>query len=248
MIVYSNSCSFGEIQSHPVYSDIVAKHFEANLVNNGQSGSCNRRIIRSSLRDLNDLKNQDQVLLLLGLTFISRTEIWRPDLDANQNDGHFYSIQVQHQKFDWSVNNLIDTIIPDIHQSADASIRDYYREWLLHYNPEAEVTNLLTDIIMLTGWCKSNNIPYVVFSNVDILPDDNKIGYTSPFIQSLRHTVELDPNVINPWNFSFGSHALSQGFVPKDQHLYGRHGHPDAQAHKMFGNLLVDHIEKNYSL
>ena len=246
MIVYSNSCSFGAVQEHTVYSDCVANYFSAKLINKGQNGSCNRRIIRTSLRDLNDLKDKDNVVLLLGLTFISRTEIWRPDLEAALNDGHFYSIKTQHQNFDWSVKGLIDTIIPNVHESVDTVIKDYYREWLLHYNPEAEITNLLTDIIMLSGWCKSNNVKYVIFSNVDCLPDSAKIGYTSPFVHSLRHTIEQDPNIINPWVFSFGGHALDLGFIPKDQKSFGRHGHPNREAHKMFGNLLINHIEKHH--
>jgi hypothetical protein len=248
MIVYSNSCSFGAVQQHSVYSDVVANTFSAQLINQGLGGSCNRRIVRTALRDLDSLKNKDDVLLLLGLTFVSRTEIWRPDLEPVQNDGHFRSISVQHQKFDWSVNGLIDTVVSNIHEYADHSVKDYYREWLLHYNPEAEITNLLTDIVMLTGWCKSSNINYVIFSNVDRLPGDDKVGYTSPFVKSLRQTVEQDPNIIDLWNFSFGSYALSQGFVPKDQNKYGKHGHPGAEAHKMFGNLLVEHIKKNYNL
>jgi hypothetical protein len=248
MIVYSNSCSFGAIQSHSVYADVVAQNFSAQLINRGQNASCNRRIIRTTLRDLNDLKNKDNVLLLLGLTFISRTEIWRPELAVNQNDGHFHSIKIQHQKFDWSVNGLVDTAVSGTHEYADSAVKNYYREWLLHYNPEAEVTNLLTDIIMLTGWCKHSNIPYVIFSNMDCLPNDERVGYTSPFLQSLRQTIELDPNILNPWTFSFGTHALSQGFIPRDQNVFGRHGHPGAAAHNMFGKMLVEHINKNYNL
>jgi hypothetical protein len=248
MIVYSNSCSFGATQKHKVYANTVAENFSAQLINQGQNGSCNRRIIRTTLRDLVDLKAKDNVLLLLGLTFISRTEIWRPDLAPVQTDGHFHSITVQHQKFNWAVKGLIDTVIPNIHEYADSTVKSYYREWLTHYSPEAEITNLLTDIVMLTGWCKNSNIPYVVFSNVDCLPSDDKVGYTSPFLQSLRHTIEADPNVLNPWIFSFGSHALSLGYVPKDQNLYGRHGHPGLEAHAMFGNLLTNHITKNYNL
>lgn len=248
MIVYSNSCSFGEVQPHTVYSDVVANGLSAKLINKGKAGSCNRRIIRSSLRDLIDLKTQDRVVLLLGLTFVSRTEIWRPDLSAIDNDGHFHSISVNHKKFDWSIHGLIDTVIPDIHKTADPVISDYYQQWLIHYCPESEVTNLLTDIIMFVGWCKNNNIDYIVFSNVDCLPDHNKIGYTSPFIQNLRQEIEQDSNILDPWSFSFGTHSLNSGFVPKDQHLYGRHGHPGEEAHIQFGNLLLEHFKKNYSL
>lgn len=248
MIVYSNSCSFGAVQGHTIYPDVVAENVSAQLINRGANGSCNRRIIRTTLRDLNELKSKDNVLLLLGLTFISRTEIWRSELSANNNDGHFYSIRSNYSNFNWSLQGLVDTIVPNIHEHTDPNVKDYYREWLAHFNPEAEVTNLLTDILMLTGWCKSNNIQYVVFSNVDFLPDHNKVGYTSPFLHSLRTSVEQDPNIINPWEFSFSTYALDAGFIPKDSNLFGKHGHPDKDAHVMFGNYLIDHIRKNNTL
>jgi hypothetical protein len=248
MIVYSNSCSFGALQSHTIYPEVVAKAFSLNLVNKGTSGSCNRRIIRTSLRDLNKLKSKDNVLLLLGLTFISRTEIWRPNINPNQNDGHFHPIKVNNHQINWAASGLIDTIVSNIHDYTDSEIKDYYREWLLHYNPEAEVTNLLTDLIMLTGWCKNNNIRYVIFSNVDCLPGNDKVGYNSEFIQSLKETIDQDKNIIDPWTFSFGGYALAAGFEPKDKLIYGKHGHPGKQAHIMFGNYLVDHIKKNYNL
>lgn len=248
MIVYSNSCSFGATQGHTIYPEVVANAFSLPLVNKGMNGSCNRRIVRTSLRDLNELKHKDDVLLLLGLTLVSRTEIWRPDLPPNQNDGHFHTIKFNHNQFNWSDKGLIDTVIPNVHNYVDTKIKKYYQEWLTHYQPEAEITNLLTDLIMLTGWCKSNNIPYVIFSNVACLPDDNKVGYESPFVQSLRATIEQDKNIINPWSFSFGQYALDAGFEPKDKVLYGIHGHPGESAHIMFGNYLVEYIKKTHNL
>ena len=247
-IVYSNSCSFGEPgQGHNVYSDYVAKYFNATCVNHGVRGSCNRRIIRTSLRDLIELRNQDfDIIALVGLTFVSRTELWQPWLPANQTDGHFHSINVDHKKIDWSIKGLIDTIVPDIHQLADERIRDYYKHWLEHYHPESAVTELLTDVIMFTGWCRYNKIKYCVFSNVDVLPDDKTVGYTSPFIDSLKDQILEDSNIIDPWQFSFGTYSLENGFLPKDYQKYGNHGHPDSNAHKFFGQYLIKHLKKQY--
>jgi hypothetical protein len=116
---------------------------------------------------------------------------------------------------------------------------------LIHFNPESEVTNLLTDLIMFSGWAKLNNIQYKIFSNVDKLPGEDKVGYTSPFISSLRQCVESDPNIINLWNFSFGSYALELGLTPKDFNVYGIHGHPGAVAHEKFAEFLIHHLDTN---
>jgi hypothetical protein len=243
MILYSNSCSFGAPQDHKVYGNFVAEHFDAKFINSGVPGSCNRRIIRTSLRDLLSLKDIDQCYALIGLSFIGRTELWQPTKLPDATDGHFHPIKVNHHLLDWS-NGLINTVVPNISDYAETEVRDYYKNWLIHFNPESVVTDLLTDLLMFTGWARNNQVRYVIFSNVDVLPSSDKIGYTSPFISSLVAELQQDKNVIDPWTFSFGTHALSQGFVPKDHNKYGVHGHPGYAAHQMFGQYLINHIEK----
>ena len=245
LLVYSNSCSFGESgQGHAIYPEIVAKNFKAQLINQGKGGSCNRRIIRTTLRDLTELKKKhENILMLIGLTFISRTELWQPWNPAVDNDGHFSSITVNHKKVDWGINGLIDTITPNIERLADSKIQEYYKQWLNHYHPESELANLLTDLMMFTGWANNNNINYCIFSNVDILPGDDKVGYNSPFISSLRADIEADPCVIDPWTFSFGSYALDHGLKPIDYHLYKQHGHPGEEAHILFANFLLNYLQ-----
>ena len=250
LLVYSNSCSFGASdQGHKIYPEVVAENFSAQLINCGLPGSCNRRIIRTTLRDLVELKNQHKnILVLLGLTFISRTELWQPWVTPVNNDGHFLSIAVEHKKIDWSANGLIDTIVPGVSKLADSRLQKYYKQWLDHYHPESAMTDLLTDLIMFTGWAKNNNIQYIIFSNVDVLPGDDKVGYNSPFIESLKHEIENDKCVINPWTFSFGSYALNSGLVPKDYHLYKQHGHPGEEAHTLFANFILKHLTNNQPL
>lgn len=244
MIVYSNSCSFGSPgQEHDTYSDYIATAYNAKLINRGIPGSCNRRIIRTSLRDLLELSATDEVLALIGLTFISRTELWQPWLDPVDNDGHFFPVQVDHKKIDWSMHGLIDTHVPNIHKLADPRIQEFYKHWLLHYHPESALTDLLTDIIMFCGWADSKNIKYQIFSNVDVFPNSDKVGYTSPFIQSLKQEVLNNKSIVDPWDFSFGTYALSQGLIPKDYHRYKNHGHPGAKAHKLFGNFLLKRLQ-----
>jgi len=244
-LVYSNSCSFGESgQGHDIYPEIVAKNLKAQLINRGKGGSCNRRIIRTTLRDLAELKKKhENILTLIGLTFISRTELWQPWNPAVDNDGHFSSIMVDHKKINWSINGLMDTVVPNIENLADLQIQEYYKQWLTHYHPESELTNLLTDLMMFIGWANNNNINYCIFSNVDVLPGNDRVGYDSPFISSLRNSIEEEPYVINPWTFSFGSYALKHNLKPKDYHLYKQHGHPGEKAHVLFANFLLNYLQ-----
>ena len=237
MILYSNSCSFGApTKSHPVYSEIIAKTLKAQLINKAIPGSCNRRIIRTTLRDVNEIA--DDVLVLIGLTFISRSEIWRPDLPAVDNDGHFYQIRPT-QNVSWT-NGLMDSIVPNIHEKVDPVVSEYYKEWIIHYNRESQMTELCTDLFMLIGWLRSKGIKYKIFSNVDKLEGSEYVGYNSPFISSLQDTILKDEGVIDPWKFSFGTFAREQGLQPKDEHLYGIHGHPGARAHELFAKYLLE--------
>jgi hypothetical protein len=242
--VYSNSCSFGApLQGHKIYPDYIAEKFNADLVNQGVDGSCNRRIIRNSLRDLIELSaSRQNILALIGLSFVSRTELWQPDLPAADRDGHFHSIIVDHNKISWKEKGLIETIVPNISELARPSVKEYYKQWLLHLSLESEVTNLLTDLIMFTGWARSKKIDYLVFCNTNTLPGEPQVGLTSPFVHSLHQTVSNDKNIIDLWQFSFKDYALSNNFIPKDSHVFGIHGHPNADAHRSFADFLTNNF------
>ena len=138
-------------------------------------------------------------------------------------------------------NGLIDNP-PDVSQHIDADIRDWYKQFIIHQNSESEMTDLLTDIVMLTGFMKSRNIRYRVFNNMQSFINDESIGYDAPFLKSIRQQLELDSSCIDLWNFSFKQYALDKGYIPRDVEQYGIHGHPNTEAHKYFAEFLLTHI------
>ena len=77
MLIYSNGCSFSINEPHS-YADYVAQSLNAELINKGQLGACNRRIIRTTMRDLLEIKSNN-VMALIGLAIMGRTELWRND-------------------------------------------------------------------------------------------------------------------------------------------------------------------------
>ena len=241
MIIYSNSCSYGEPQEHAVYADIIADFYQVPLINSGIASSCNRRIIRTSLRELEQL-GSSQITALIGLTFISRTELWQPHLPATKNDGHFHSIKIDDSKLVWP-EGLINSIVPDVSNLVDPEVKDYYKHWLAHYNPEPVLTDLITDIIMFAGWCKNKNIKLVVFNNAEFWPQQPEVGLTSPFLYSLIQTMLQEPAVIDPWAYSFVNYSHKLGFEPKDKDRYGIHGHPGPEAHQAWANFLLRHLD-----
>ena len=246
MIVYSNSCSFGIKQEHPVYAELVATEFGASSVNAGLSGSCNRRIIRTSLRDLIDLKNQNNkdILCLIGLSFITRTELWQPSIPALSKDGNFHSLAVEHTKFNWA-KGLLNTQIPDIHLSAPPPVQEYYKQWLLHMSKEAIITETITDIIMFKNFCLQHNIKILIWSNTQVWPADPEVAVGDIFLKNFVEYITADKHFINPWTFSFQQYALECGHRPKDEHVYGITGHPNGHAHRDFANFLIEYIKEN---
>ena len=244
MIVYSNSCSFGAKQKHSIYPEIVADAFSASLVNAGRSGSCNRRIIRNSLRDLINLKNKnEEILCLIGLSFITRTELWQPLIPALSTDGNFHPLMVECTKFDWT-RGLLDTQVKDIHLSAPKEVQEYYKQWLLHMSKEAIITDTIADIIMFKDFCLQNNISTLIWSNTQVWPAEPEVATDDVFLKDFIEYISIDNCIIDPWKFSFQQYAIDRGHRPKDEHVWGLSGHPSENSHKDFAKFLIDYINQ----
>lgn len=244
MIIYSNSCSFGlPPQKNPPYSTLIAEKLSASVINCGRGNSCNRRIIRTSLRDLIELKQKsnDRILVLMGLSDFFRTELWQPNIPAVDNDGNFHPLSV---KTDYRIKNFYSGNVDEVYNNTDHSVRDYYRQWLLHQSKEALMTDLVTDIIMFVNWCQHNNINCLVWNNAKTWPDIKEVNYEDIFLKSLSQTLQTNLNVIDPWNFSFVEWALSLGHRPYDEDRYGEWGHPGPVAHRELAQHLLNVLDE----
>jgi hypothetical protein len=241
-IIYSNSCSFGAPQDHLTYSEIIAERLGYSIHNNGRPSSGNRRIIRTSLRSLIELKAQghNNIIALIGLSYIGRTELWQPHLSAVDNDGDFHPITNQQ------ISNIVKDGVhcPDVHKYADIEVREYYKQWLGHMSKEAIVVNLISDIIMLRSFARANNIDILFFCNCEKLPGLPEVDTSAIFLSSLIQHIDNDLSIIDLWNFSFRSFALELGHDPKDIKTHGIYGHPGYAAHLDFANFLLEnHIK-----
>lgn len=247
MIVYSNACSFGmPVGSPPLsYNSIIANHYGATLVSNHVPGSCNRRIVRSSLRDLIDLKqnNNDDILVLVGLSFIFRTELWQPDIPANKNDGHFHPIRTNSRiwknKQDYYVGNIEKEC-----EHADPNLVDWYKQYLLWQNKESLVTEQLADLIMFAAFCQQQNLKYLIWNNADLWPGPPAVDRYDIFIKNFVDHAMTNINLIDPWEFAFLPWALDQGLEVIDRHQYGDYGHPGPVAHERLANFLLHKIKE----
>ena len=246
MILYVNGDSYATFSDGAArYSEFLAQHLKCDLVTSAIGGSSNRRIFRTSLRDLMALKQQHaDIVAVISLSFPLRTELWDPELIENNkfvNDGEFVSFQTTGSK-NWFANRLSPGDRP-----TTSKYQKYINEWLCWYNIEAETVELFREILLLTTWCKHHNIRYVIFSG----PLQEPVDFDSAFIKSFYKEVSSDPNVIDICNISFTEWCINRGFSPIDhytQEIHGKTyiiGHHGEEAHKEFAKFLFEnYIEK----
>jgi len=247
MIVYANGCSFGlPIGEEKIsYSRIIANDFNAQLISKHRAGSGNRRLIRTSLRDLIDLKKQtnEKILALIGLSFFFRTELWQPNLPATDNDGHFspvFTVPPPIKSKDQYYTRNID----EVYQNTNVDVRDWYKQWVLWQNKESLLTEQLSDIIMFSSFCQQHNIEYLIWNNADLWPSKPDVDRNDIFIKSFADYALTHTKLIDPWEFAFLPWALAQGLEPIDKEYYSEYGHPGPEAHKRLANFLLTKIEE----
>jgi hypothetical protein len=235
MIVYVNGDSYSVVSDGKRYSEFLGESLGCEVVNNAVSGSCNARIIRTSLRDLIELKQQEEkIIAVLSLTFIMRTELWDMQHQVarfrNSNDGDFVSVTPTASK-SWFSSK----------EDYTDKYKEFSKQFLTWYNIEAETVNLVSQLILLKGWCDAHDIRLVIFTG----PLQEPIDMTAPFIESLIR--ELPSNsIIDPFSFSFTEWCTSNGFKAIDdytQEIHGRVldiGHHGEAAHKAFAEFLIE--------
>lgn len=243
MILYSNSDSYG-VFSQPgndtpygeVYGKFIADKLGSEFVNRGRSGSCNNRILRTSIRDLIKLRNEnpnEKIQALISLATTYRNESWTEDNQHPEDlDGHFKSFQAtglpenlsfQRHKFSsWTTEQV-----------------DFAKHWVAQYDNEAEQTNLLWQVLLLTKTLKSYNIDYLIWwgSPIGVV---KPINYNNPFIEDFYQEFKKDKNILSFEDFGFCSWCLDQGYVPFDEEQYGENGHHGPEAHKKFTDYLLE--------
>jgi hypothetical protein len=211
--LYVNGCSFvrdNTIQKH--FVDHMAQRRGWTHTNAGWPGSCNRRIIRNTLKHSLEFDHTTQVIV--GLSVLDRTEInvydmWDKNDPRMPGEDWFQGIKTAQ---------------------TGEQFRDYREAWIRNFNRYGEAVNLATDVLALTSHLKIRNIPYLIYSHRDLLYWDNKdvmsVLDSHPVFQALSQ----DPWVINLLHDSLYQ-RLSPGNWSYDRTPQGHlneHGHAHA--------------------
>jgi len=212
------------------YSEYLGELLQADaVINNGLAGSCNARIIRTTVRDILDVRKttNDSILAVICLGSMIRNEWWNVDkvLPVGFKDGHFESFQIH-----------------GVENNRQLPYYQYAQEWYRHYDDDAEQTNFFKELVMLTSFFKQQQIDYIIFAGNNITY--KLIDYRDIFIKSFAEHIHNDPNIFDLNNFSFTQYCLEQQHFPFDQDQWGRHGHHGESAHKDFAKFLFNHYTK----
>lgn len=227
MILYCNSDSYGVLSTTDLrYSEFLGQALNAtSIINNGKSGSCNRRIIRNTLRDLIALRDSnptEEILAVICLGSLIRTEWWNEEYrpGSKETDGHFQSLQ--------------------IHSATPRSklVSDYLNQWFKIFNDEAEQTNVFVDLVLLTSWLTTNNIKYIIFAGNHVTYKKN--NYDDVFIKEFSKKIFNDPYILNINEFSFVQYCLDHNHKPFDYDRYQNNGHHGEEAHQDFAKFLLN--------
>jgi hypothetical protein len=216
--IYANGCSFtydNHIQhdlGQLCYPEILAQRYGISCTNAGRPGSCNRRIIRNTLRD--SLSFDNTTLILLQLTFLFRTE--KPYTPGQNNE---WKMAGATEEYHESIkNNPLEKIN-----------QQYFETYLRFFDPYAELTNLAADIIMLTGYLRSKQIPYFIFPYTQLT-----IGTTLLIgADQLQQYLAQDPAVLN-----ILTDSLTDRLGAGDWYYDAAPGHLNVQGHHQAANTL----------
>ena len=249
-LIYCNGDSYSATGFHPIlknqtYAHVVGDHFKGFVINNAIPGSCNRRIVRTSVHDLvhqRKLNPNQKIIALIGLSFEIRSELWNDNKTVSSVSESNFETHVFAKETNWRqmLLNSKDIDKKQDRNSIDKKFFDNYSQGrAYYYSPYAERTNLLCDLLMFQALMQQLNIQFLIFQS----PMAQKLEpeYLIDFFKSNLN----DKNFFDFETFGFLNWCYEQGFEPMDSLDRPQIGHYGPDAHRAFAEqILIPHLEK----
>lgn len=243
-LIYCNGDSYSDKNYHKTlnektYAHVVGSHLGGYVINNAITGSCNRRIIRSSCHDLiqqRELNPEQKIFALLGLSFELRSELWHENTINNIESESNFQTNVFTKKNNWRDMLLTGK---DINKTGKEFLDKYNQGYAYYYSPYAERINLMCDLVMFQSLMQQLDIKFLVFQS----PKSEKLEqeYLLDFFKSRLHK----ENFIDFETFGFVYWCFEQKFTPLDMLDRPEIAHYGADAHRAFAEqILLPRIEK----
>lgn len=210
--LYVNGCSHAmdyQIREQGIkqYADLLSAKNKWTLNNYALPGTCNQRIIRSTVKDaVNFLPN---TLALISLTYLDRTEIGVEEEPRSPDQASWHQDYFVPIKSDgWAGNTRV---------------KSYAREYYKLFDWYSSFINLATGVLLLTQLFKQRNIQYLIFNyNAQLTPSQQSQIQHHPIVQEL----EKDFRVLG-----VDSDHLTKHLGPGNWYYDGHLGHLNESGH-----------------
>jgi hypothetical protein len=249
-LIYCNGDSYSDENYHPLmkaktFGYEVSERLNGFVVSKSISGSCNRRIIRTSLHDLIQQRNmnpQQKIIALINLTFEIRDEIWIDDINGDYppEESHFRTHQFS-QDLNWREKLLNSkmpiNILPRLQINKEDFSYEFLKKWsegrAYFYNSYAERCNLLMDLVLFSSFLNSLSINYLIFQGprAEPLESEHLVDFFKNHIPTQR--------ILDLEKFGFCDWCDQQGFQPLDNNELRSIGHYGPDAHKEFAECFL---------
>lgn len=243
-LIYCNGDSYSDHRHdsslfNNTYVNRVANYTNGFALNRAISGSCNRRIIRSTLHDMiqqRSLHPRQKIVALIGLSFELRSEIWADHVVATIPEESNFVTHAFSSQLDWRKNLLnnknIDT--SNRFEFEEKFFKEYSRGRAYFFSPYAERINLLTDLTMLKSTLDSLGVDFLIFQS----PKAEKLE-NDYLLDFFKVQISSDARFFDFENFGFCDWCFEQKFVPLDFLDRPNIGHYGPDAHKAFAEQIL---------
>jgi len=224
-----NGCSYMQFYARGAgHVDLAAALNIKQYQSLAESGSCNHRIIRTTLRD--SFTTVEPTLYVIGLTFLSRYEL-PVNQDRTEWDGKWLSFTTQ------------GSVYTDIDPGVSKKDLDHYRDTWLRVNL-ISVDELVEDLqYRLLSMCDSlrhRGHGCVIFNTADAVFD---YVLSQPKFAPLRSCDEIIEGLAwrsIPWQFDQGA-----AWVEDDRDLDRNCRHVDPGQHQWLNQYLTNHMQQH---
>jgi hypothetical protein len=201
------------------YADLLSTKNEWTLDNHALPGTCNQRIIRSTVKDA--VNFPPNTIALISLTYLDRTEIGLEEEEPRSPEQALW-----HQ--DYFVPIKSDGWL------GNPRVKSYAKEYYKLFDWYSSFINLAAGVLLLTQLFKQRNIQYLIFNyNAQLNSSQQSQIQNHPTVQEL----EKDFRVL-----SIVSDHLTKHLGPSNWY-YDRHlGHLNESGHAQAARVIQDLI------
>jgi len=225
-----NGCSYMHHYSNGYgHRDLANELSISNVLSLALNGSCNSRIIRTTLKD--SYQTSEKTFYVIGLTFLGRVELPVAKV-INPFEGRWMSIQNTVDSGWWCNNSILS--MHELSQFVDFKLKT-------EINSIADrLEQLMYQLLSMINDLISRGHQVLVFQNPSDIYDEYLNN--NQFAQLTRCI-----NIIDGLKWKAIPWQVTQGikFNPRDKNLDINIRHPLPGEHKFLNKFLIDYINKN---